>query len=120
MNAELRVALVGYGLSGRVFHAPLIVATPGLQLVSVVTGNPERQALARQDLSGIEILPAVDGLWRRAADHDLVVVASPTGTHLGGGEGCPGGGPSGGCGQAPWRQPRRRRGSWWRRSTRAA
>ena len=31
------IGLVGYGLAGRVFHAPLITATPGLELVSVVT-----------------------------------------------------------------------------------
>ena len=37
MNAPLRVALVGYGFVGKVFHAPLIQATPGLVLHTVVS-----------------------------------------------------------------------------------
>jgi scyllo-inositol 2-dehydrogenase (NADP+) len=40
----VRVGLIGYGLAGAVFHAPLIASTPGLRLASVVTGNPDRQA----------------------------------------------------------------------------
>ena len=79
---DLRVALVGYGLSGAVFHAPLIGATPGLRLATVVTGNHERAARARQDIRKVEVLERADELWQRAADHDLVVIASPTGTHL--------------------------------------
>ncbi len=31
MSNDLRVALIGYGLGGRAFHAPLIAATPGLR-----------------------------------------------------------------------------------------
>ena len=37
MNAPLRVALIGYGFVGKVFHAPLIQATPGLLLHTVVS-----------------------------------------------------------------------------------
>ena len=79
---DLRVALVGYGLSGAVFHAPLIEASPGLRLATVVTGNPERAAQARHDIPHVGVLERPDELWERAAGHDLVVVASPTGTHL--------------------------------------
>ncbi len=39
-----RVALVGYGLGGSRFHAPFIQAEPRLELVAVVTADPERQA----------------------------------------------------------------------------
>jgi predicted dehydrogenase len=81
-QAELRVAIVGYGLSGAVFHAPLVAATPGMRVATVVTANPDRAARARQDVPGVEVIPTPDDLWRRAADHHLVVVASPTGTHL--------------------------------------
>jgi hypothetical protein len=31
-NEPLRVAVVGYGLAGSVFHAPLIAATPGMEV----------------------------------------------------------------------------------------
>ena len=30
-TSPLRVAIVGYGLAGSVFHAPLVAATPGLE-----------------------------------------------------------------------------------------
>lgn len=77
----LRVGLVGYGLAGRVFHAPLITTTAGLELVSVVTADPRRRRQAEAELPGVGILASPDELWARASDHDLVVVASPTGTH---------------------------------------
>ena len=77
-----RVAVVGYGLAGDVFHAPLIVATPGLALAAVVTGNPERQAKAARDHPGILVARTATQLWERSADLDLVVIASPNGTHV--------------------------------------
>jgi predicted dehydrogenase len=81
-RAAVRVGLIGYGLAGAVFHAPLIASTPRLQLVSVVTGNPDRQAQARREHPGVGILGHVDELWRAAGDHDLVVVATANATHL--------------------------------------
>ena len=38
--SDLKGAIVGYGLAGSVFHAPLISSTPGLAVATVVTGNP--------------------------------------------------------------------------------
>lgn len=49
----LRVALVGYGLAGSVFHAPLIAATEGLVLDTVVTSNEERRAQARAEFPAV-------------------------------------------------------------------
>ena len=40
----LRVGLLGYGLAGRVIHAPLITATPDFELASVVTADPRRRS----------------------------------------------------------------------------
>jgi predicted dehydrogenase len=81
-GAAVRVGLIGYGLAGAVFHAPLIASTPGLELVSVVTGNPDRQAQARREHPGIGILGHVDELWQAADQHDLVVVATSNAAHL--------------------------------------
>ena len=38
----MRIALIGYGLAGRVFHAPLIAATEGLELAAIVTADEGR------------------------------------------------------------------------------
>ena len=39
-----RAVIIGYGLAGAVFHAPLIASTPGMAVAGIVTSNPERQA----------------------------------------------------------------------------
>jgi predicted dehydrogenase len=76
-----RVGLLGYGLSGRVFHAPLIKATPGLELTTIVTADPDRRARAGHDFPDARVVAGADEVWVRADEHDLVVVASTTGTH---------------------------------------
>ena len=77
----VRVGLVGYGLAGAVFHAPLVAATPGLELAAVVTRDPARRAKAAADFPGARLLDAPDALFAPGADVDLVVVASPNATH---------------------------------------
>ena len=73
----MRVAVIGYGLAGAVFHAPLVAATAGLEVTTIVTGDPARQERARQDHPGARVVAAVDDAW----DADLVVVATPNHTH---------------------------------------
>lgn len=78
-SSPLRVGLVGYGLSGRGFHTPLLKAA-GLAVVAVSTSDPVRAEQARADhpeavvVRDLEALLGVEGL-------DLVVLASPTGAH---------------------------------------
>ncbi|GGZ79636.1 Gfo/Idh/MocA family oxidoreductase [Streptomyces echinoruber] len=81
-GTPLRVGLVGYGLAGSVFHAPLIAATDGLLLDTVVTANPERQAQARAEFPDVRVAASADELFARAGELDLVVVASPNKTHV--------------------------------------
>ncbi|MFI7238398.1 Gfo/Idh/MocA family oxidoreductase [Streptomyces cyaneofuscatus] len=81
-GAPLRVALVGYGLAGSVFHAPLIAATEGLALDTVVTSNEERRAEARAAYPDLRFAASPDELWERADELDLVVIASPNKTHV--------------------------------------
>jgi predicted dehydrogenase len=80
--ASLRAGLIGYGLAGAVFHAPLISATPGLEVASVVTANPERRDRAEADLPGVRVLDRAEALWELAGEHDLVVIASPNRSHV--------------------------------------
>jgi len=74
--ADLRVGLIGYGLAGRVFHAPFVDAVDGLKLTAVVTS---RESEVRERHPGVEVLPEPDGLWSRC---DLVVLATPNRTHV--------------------------------------
>ncbi|MFI9819303.1 Gfo/Idh/MocA family oxidoreductase [Streptomyces sp. NPDC052013] len=81
-GTPLRVGLIGYGLAGSVFHAPLIAATEGLALDTVVTSNPERQQQARAEYPDVRVAAAPDELWARADELDLIVIASPNKTHV--------------------------------------
>jgi scyllo-inositol 2-dehydrogenase (NADP+) len=81
MSPDLSVALVGYGLAGRVFHAPLIEATPGLRLATVVTSNEQRVAQVNADLPGTEVIGDVAAVWHDADEYDLVVVATANVAH---------------------------------------
>ncbi|WP_250298620.1 Gfo/Idh/MocA family oxidoreductase [Streptomyces sp. A 4/2] len=80
--APHRVALVGYGLAGSVFHAPLIAATEGLVLDTVVTSNEERREQARAEFPDVRFVDAPEDLWARADELDLIVIASPNKTHV--------------------------------------
>jgi scyllo-inositol 2-dehydrogenase (NADP+) len=76
-----RVALIGYGLGGARFHAPLIAATPGLNLAAIVTRDPVRRERAQRDHLGVRLFDSADDLWRDAANFDLVAISSPNRTH---------------------------------------
>jgi scyllo-inositol 2-dehydrogenase (NADP+) len=74
----IRVGLVGFGLAGRVFHAPLVSSVEGFELAAVV----ERQSnLAAERYPGITTHRTLDALLADSRI-DLVVVATPSGTHF--------------------------------------
>jgi len=78
----IRVALIGYGLAGAIFHGPLISSTLGMSLETIVTRAPKRRARASSEHPGAALLDDVKALWGRAPDHDLVVVATPNRFHV--------------------------------------
>jgi predicted dehydrogenase len=75
-----RVALVGYGMAGREFHARL-VAEAGLSVTAVVTRDPGRRAQAATDSPGARLVGDLDALLQLRSVYDVVVVASPTALH---------------------------------------
>jgi scyllo-inositol 2-dehydrogenase (NADP+) len=82
MDNSLRVAIIGYGLAGAVFHAPLIAATPGMTVAAIVTSHPQRQKNAHRDFPTAAILSSADQLWQDPSLYDLVVVAAPNRSHV--------------------------------------
>jgi len=75
------MGLVGYGLAGRVLHAPLATACPEIRLSAVVVRNEQRRAQAQHDHPDADMLDDVDTLLARSDELDLVVVASPNDSH---------------------------------------
>jgi predicted dehydrogenase len=75
-----RVGLVGYGLGGSTFHAPLVSATPGLELAAIATSNAERVEKARSRHPSATLYDSIEQML--AAERlDLVVVSTPHATH---------------------------------------
>lgn len=79
-TSQLRVGLIGYGDAGRGIHARLLRAA-GHVVTHVVVRNPERSAAACADWPGVVVVPDVAALLEHRGDLDLVVIASPTGSH---------------------------------------
>jgi predicted dehydrogenase len=73
----LNVALCSYGMSGKVFHAPLIAAEPGLHLHTIVQRG-EASALA--NYPQVQIAKSVEEVIANPAI-DLVVVNTPNEWH---------------------------------------
>ncbi|EHN13004.1 oxidoreductase [Patulibacter medicamentivorans] len=77
-----RVLLLGYGIGGAAFHAPLIAATPGLRLAAVTTRDPQRVAEVGARYPGAAVLPDGETALASAGDFDLAVVTTPNRSHV--------------------------------------
>jgi hypothetical protein len=73
----IEVGLIGYGLGGSVFHAPLIQVEPRLRLHAVVTS---RAGQLQRDHPGVRVVASPAELLEDPAV-ELVVVAAPNAEH---------------------------------------
>ncbi len=73
----MTVGLIGYGLAGSVFHAPLIRSVSSLKLAKIVTSRREQVA---KDLPGVAVAAGIEDVFSDPAT-DLVVIASPSAHH---------------------------------------
>lgn len=80
--APIRTGVVGYGLSGKVFHSPFIEASPNFSLDFIATSNSQRAAQAHEDHPYARIVANSDELLAHSDRLDLVVLATPPHTHL--------------------------------------
>lgn len=76
----MRVAVVGYGLGGRVFHVPVALEA-GLEVSHVVTADPDRAAHARAAASGARIVDSLETLLTDPDRPDVVVLTTPSRLH---------------------------------------
>jgi predicted dehydrogenase len=79
VSGQLRVGIAGFGLAGRVFHAPLIAATDGLSIAGIATRDPERRAQAQAAHPEAVLVASVGELWD---DIDVLVVATTNDAHV--------------------------------------
>ena len=73
----IEVGLIGYGLAGRAFHAPVIRAVPGMHLAAILqrTGNE-----AAEKYPDLRIVRSLDELLAIRGIR-LTVIATPNDTH---------------------------------------
>ena len=77
MAIDLQLALIGYGLAGRVFHAPLIQHTPGVALHSVVSSRRDE---LRRNFPDVHVRAQPSDVFEDPAV-DAVVIATPNDQH---------------------------------------
>jgi len=73
----IKVGLIGFGLAGRAFHAPVIRAVPGLHLAAILQRSG---AEAAEKYPDVRIVRCVDELLA-IPEIQLVVIATPNETH---------------------------------------
>lgn len=76
VSHPIRVGLIGYGFAGKTFHAPYILAAPGLALTVVASRDA---AKVHADLPGVTVIG--DPMQMAAQEVDLIVVATPNDSH---------------------------------------
>jgi scyllo-inositol 2-dehydrogenase (NADP+) len=76
--SEIGVAVIGFGLAGKVFHAPFVSAVPGLKLEAIVQRRGDEAAKAYPKT---RILRSVEEALKDSAVQ-LVVVGTPNETHF--------------------------------------
>ncbi|WP_238395806.1 oxidoreductase [Pontibacter pudoricolor] len=80
MEVTINVGLLGFGMSGRLFHAPFISNVAGLNLQKIKASRPESIALARQRYPETMIVETVEAIFEDEMI-DLVVIATANPTH---------------------------------------
>jgi predicted dehydrogenase len=78
----ITTAVVGYGVAGSIFHAPLIDADPAYRLDAVVTASPARVTAASAAYPRARVVPDVDTLLASGPVPDLAIIATPHATHV--------------------------------------
>jgi scyllo-inositol 2-dehydrogenase (NADP+) len=73
----LRAGIIGFGLAGRYFHAPVMRAA-GIHVAAVVTSRAQE---VRDSLGHADVLGSAEELFARG-DIDLVAIATPTSLHV--------------------------------------
>lgn len=81
MNKSFNVGLIGYGIAGQVFHAPMIKCIKEFNLKKIRETKQGNIQLAIQRYSEVEIVADSDAIISDASI-DLVVIATPNTSHF--------------------------------------
>ncbi|TYL49296.1 Gfo/Idh/MocA family oxidoreductase [Marinomonas sp. IMCC 4694] len=74
----IRVGLIGFGLSGRVFHAPFVINDPDMTMAYVCSSKVDE---VKAVLPEVAVVPTAELVFT-APDVDLVVITTPNALHF--------------------------------------
>lgn len=81
MSNVIRTGIIGYGLSGRVFHAPFVDVVDGYELIKISTGKPENIKIINERYPSTVVVSGGQEIINDP-DIDLVIVTSPNTDHF--------------------------------------
>jgi predicted dehydrogenase len=81
MTKKIKVGIIGFGMAGRVFHAPIINSTKELELSKIVSSRKETFETVKKLYPQVEVVSDIDELLRDDTI-DLVVITAPNTYHV--------------------------------------
>ena len=81
-SEPIRTAVVGFGLSGKLFHCPFLDSNSDFSLDYIVTSDPNRRADAERQYPHAVIVDSYAKLIEFFSELDLIVLATPPHIHV--------------------------------------
>lgn len=80
MENKIRVGLIGFGIGGQLFHAPVFTTVKDLELVAIRAIKPDQVLAARTKYPNAKIVNTPEEICNDS-DVDLVVISTPNTAH---------------------------------------
>ncbi len=80
MDKVIRVGLIGFGVGGQIFHAPVLTTVKGLELVKIRATKPEQISVAKAKYPQARIVSTSEEICSDE-NIDLVVITTPNTSH---------------------------------------
>jgi scyllo-inositol 2-dehydrogenase (NADP+) len=81
MHKKINVGLIGFGIGGQIFHAPIITSVDGLNLYKIRATNPDHISVAKLKYPDALIVSDTDEIINDSVI-DLVVITTPNVEHF--------------------------------------
>lgn len=80
MDKIIKVGLIGFGVGGQIFHAPVLTTVKGLELVKIRASKPEQVSVAQTKYPQAEIVSTSEEIFNDE-NISLVVITTPNTSH---------------------------------------
>src|SRR5215813_13828909 len=78
MSRQVKAGLIGFGISGKVFHAPFLTTSANYELVSVLERHKEE---SKEKYPSVKVVRGIEGILNDPSI-DLVIITTPNETHF--------------------------------------